>query len=86
MVFIYGAWIIKPKEYEAFFHDGRQWYLSRSGQQYPSILLGSSTITTLACVLRFSLEAKKKVFSCVVFKDSINIDQYRQLLVRLRAF
>jgi len=49
-------------------------------------MMGDSTVTTVVCVLRFSVQGKRLKASCVVFKDSVERKMYRELLVWLRCF
>lgn len=44
-----------------------------------------STVTTALCVLRFIVPGKRLRPSCVIFKDSLDQEKYRQLLVWLRC-
>jgi len=44
-----------------------------------------STMTTVLCVLRFIVPGKRLRPSCVIFKDSLDQEEYRQLLVWLRC-
>jgi len=47
---------------------------------------GDSTVTNAVCVLRFRVPGKRLKVSCVVFKDSVDRELYRKLLVWLRCF
>lgn len=44
-----------------------------------------STVTTALCVLRFIVPGKRLWPTCVIFKDSLDREKYRQLLVWLRC-
>ena len=44
-----------------------------------------STVTTALCVLRFIVPGKRLRPACVIFKDSLDREKYRQLLVWLRC-
>ncbi len=46
---------------------------------------GDSTVTTALCVLRFSVQGKRWKTSCIIFKDSLEREIYRELLVWLRC-
>jgi hypothetical protein len=46
---------------------------------------GDSTVTTAVCVLRFKIPDKRRAVSCVIFKDSMEREMYRKLLVWLRC-
>lgn len=45
-----------------------------------------STVTTALCVLRFIVPGKRLHPACVIFKDSLDREKYRQLLVWLRCY
>jgi hypothetical protein len=61
------------------------WFL-RDKQGVLSVeLLGESTITGFASVLRFKSVDSGKKRSCVVFNDALTSDDYRRLIVQLRA-
>ncbi len=44
-----------------------------------------STVTTVLCVLRFIVPGTRLRPACVIFKDSLDQEKYRQLLVWLRC-
>ncbi len=46
---------------------------------------GSSTVTALVCVLRFKVPDQRRKTACVVFKDSVDKEMYRKLMVWLRC-
>lgn len=62
------------------------WYLKKAGEQIPIILSGDSTITSIVSILRFRQEGKFLKQSCVIFKDALSADMYRQLIVRIKYF
>lgn len=44
-----------------------------------------STVTAVLCVLRFKVPGQRLRPSCVIFKDALEGEKYRQLLVWLRC-
>lgn len=65
-------------------HDG-VWCLSTRDTEFSAVITGDSTITGLVSVLRFRVEGRFGRPSCVIFRDSLNAEQYRQLLVLLKS-
>jgi hypothetical protein len=61
-----------------------RWLVSQSEQKVEATLLGDSTVTNWVAILRFRLLNRRRAVSCVVFKDALKPEQYRQLLVILR--
>jgi hypothetical protein len=62
----------------------KRWRIYRENQQVDAELLGDSTVTGWVSVLRFRVRGQRWPVSCVVFKDALLADQYRQLLVVLK--
>lgn len=60
--------------------DGN-WLLNLANKEEKGILRGDSTITPFVAVLRFQIDNRRLPLTCLVFKDSLERDQYRQLLV-----
>ena len=54
-------------------------------QQYEAQLSGNSIITNFVCILRFTLSEQQKKHSCLIFRDAIQPDLYRRLLIQLRC-
>lgn len=48
-------------------------------------LCGDSTVTNYVCVLRFKLNSQSFKKSCVIFKDALDKEKYRQLRVILQT-
>lgn len=63
--------------------DGR-WQVTTHTMQYTATLRGDSTVTSLIAVLRFNIENKRRPWSCVVFRDALSADAYRQLMIAAR--
>lgn len=74
------------KQWQAIEHDSDGWYLLRQGEKISIQLAGDSTITPLVLILRFTLAEKRFKQTYALFKDSLQQDIYRQLIVRLRYF
>lgn len=53
-------------------------------QQCQAIILGDSTLTTVVSILRFRAVNGFRRYSCLIFRDSLLADEYRQLLVILK--
>jgi hypothetical protein len=64
-------------------HDG--WKIVTAQQAWTGQLSGDSTLTTLASALRFNVAGRKRKLSCVIYRDSLEPNHYRQLLVLLRT-
>lgn len=61
-----------------------QWVITDSENEYVADLCGSSTVTSLLCVLRFRVKDQHRLRSCIIFKDALVAEQYRRLRVRCR--
>lgn len=48
-------------------------------------LCGSSTLTRFVCIMRFKIKGEKFKRSCIIFKDTISSNQFRQLMVYSRV-
>ena len=59
------------------------WYLYNSKGYTEAILSGDSTVTTVCSVLRFKVPNHFFKYSCLIFRDSINTEAYRRLLLQL---
>lgn len=74
--------IISLKRYD----DG--WHIVTQKKVYKGVLLGESTLSGLASVLRFRLDDIHSLFNrtktCLIFPDSLARGQYRQLLVTVK--
>ncbi|MEO8965756.1 MAG: protein YgfX [Gammaproteobacteria bacterium] len=82
---IYSAFIqYGQHQWQAIRVSPDGWALQRSNQYLPIEIVGDSTITTRVSVLRFVITGERCRSSCLIFKDSMDGDAYRQLIVRLR--
>lgn len=88
----YGGFIIwkyglltHPHSIVKLVHDKQGWQVREQRKFYPVKLSGDSTLTTHLCVLRFIIPNKRFKRSCVIFKDAVEQDQYRKLLIALRS-
>jgi hypothetical protein len=64
--------------------DGR-WHLYRPSTMLAATLRGDSTVTGMVSVLRFQVEKHRLPITCLVFKDALGSDRYRQLLSVVRT-
>ena len=60
------------------------WRVLTSEKEYAVELCGESTITSIVSVLRFKIQSRWKVLSCVVLPDSLPPDLYRRMVVAIR--
>jgi len=60
------------------------WLIADNKQQYSASLKQGSVVTTFFASLVFRLE-NKKILTIIIFKDSINVEKFRQLRVRLKV-
>lgn len=64
--------------------SGNEWQVTtRAGVQSMEVQ-GDSTITPWLSVLRFKVSGKRSALSCIVLKDSLPDEEYRQLVAILR--
>ena len=94
-VLTYGAWILWEDVYLMsassivgfeLLEKGLCQLRYSSGDTVQAAVDGGSTVTTVVCVLRFQISGQRKKASCVVFKDALDSEMYRQLMVWLRCF
>lgn len=64
-------------------HDGK-WLVQTNQAQYKAELRGDSTVTGWVSVLRFRLPRQPMPISCVLFRDSLGLDDYRKMMVVTR--
>jgi hypothetical protein len=64
--------------------EADEWILRTNKKLLFAELLGTSTTTHLACVLRFRTATEYWPKTCLVFPDSLEADLYRQLLVQIK--
>lgn len=67
----------------SFNEDG--WHIFCHDEMLVVDLCGESTVTNWVSVLRFKLPHKRQKYTSVIFKDAINADDYRRLIVLLRT-
>ncbi|MDR3477069.1 MAG: hypothetical protein P4M14_03470 [Gammaproteobacteria bacterium] len=65
--------------------DASGWLLHDRLRTSSAELCPDSTITTWLCILRFQITGQKQKRTCLIFRDSLAADTYRQLLVQLRT-
>lgn len=64
--------------------DSNGWRIGKNSQLSPIKILGESTVTRWGCVIRYKVENSFFTKTCLVFRDSVGQDEFRQLLVALR--
>lgn len=68
-------------------HDSDGWQFHEGSTRWQARVLGDSTVTQCLSVIRFEpIEPAGKKRSCLIFKDAMHPQQYRELIVRLRYF
>jgi hypothetical protein len=60
------------------------WLLQTKYETYFAMLSGQSTVTSILCVLCFKEIDSHRLLPCLVFRDSLNGNQYRQLMIILK--
>lgn len=60
-----------------------EWLLFNSRGCQRGHLRGDSTLTAWVSILRFQAEGAKKVYSCVIFPDTLAQNHYRQLIAMI---
>lgn len=90
-ILTYGSQIVwkhgllkHPKSITQIIIDQSEYFLADHHQVYLVTISGDSTITTTLCVLRFLLPNQRLKSSCIIFKDMMQADDYRRLLVLLK--
>ena len=64
--------------------EDKKWRVSFRNVVMTGELLGDSTVTSYLSVLRFKFDDRRYPVSCIVFRDSLPKDQYRDLIVTIR--
>jgi hypothetical protein len=67
-------------------HQDGSWLLQTNNKTYNAELRGDSTVTGFVSVLRFRLPKQSWPLSCIIFRDSLQADFYRRLLVVLKMY
>lgn len=65
--------------------EAGRWQLQDRLGQYSAELCPESTVTSVVCFLVFRLNGIGRKRTCLVFRDALSKDIYRQLLVYLRT-
>jgi len=65
-------------------HENGHWRLHRLENECTAVLRGDSTITGIMSILRFQVPDYYWPQTCIIFRDSLGPDVYRQLLVVLK--
>lgn len=88
----YGAWILlkdglllHKSSIVRLLIEKEVCYLSNHEEVFAASLMGDSTVTGWVCVLRFRLANKRFKKSVVIFKDMVEPEMYRRLVVFLRS-
>ena len=93
-VFVYGGMMIwrygllrsKHSILSLSYQSDGRWHLHTKNAVYVAQLRGDSTVTHLVAILRFQVTNQYWPQSCLVFRDSLERDEYRRLLVVLRMY
>lgn len=62
----------------------KRWMVYTNADTYSTTLCGDSILTTWVMVLRFRLPNRWWPISCLIFKDSLTSQQFRELAILLR--
>jgi hypothetical protein len=82
----YSFWIFyQQMRWQGIGHDTEGWYLQTVGEKIPVIFHKDSTVTSFVSIVRFK-PGKFLKPSCVIFKDSLPKDVYRELVVRIKYY
>ena len=83
----YSVYILyRQKQWQSIRFDEKGWWLQNADGVCNIEIAGDSTVTAYVTVLRFSIPGKRFKQACVIFKDAMHADAYRQMVVRLRYF
>ncbi|TAK73040.1 MAG: hypothetical protein EPO11_09235 [Gammaproteobacteria bacterium] len=92
VVSCYGGWLFwqfgllrSPHAIVGMVHcQEDKWLVRTPKTTYLAELRGDSTLTRWVCLLRFQPSHRFWAASCLVFRDSLEADHYRQLLIHCR--
>lgn len=83
----YFVWnLYSHRQWKGIGQDQNGWYIERRAEKNYVNLAGDSTVTGFVTILRFKRQEKYFKESCLIFRDSLPADLYRQLIVRLKYF
>lgn len=90
----YGSWVMlrfgllrSQRSILALKFEGEgRWVLQTPEGTVTAELSGDSTVTNLACVLRFKVPGEFWTQTCIVFRDSLDAERYQQLIAVLRMY
>ena len=64
------------------------WLIKTPTNNFLANIKGDTTVTAWASILRFRIERRSVIpatsFSCVIFKDALDQDEYRKLMILLK--
>lgn len=66
--------------------DNKYWLVKTKQGEHQAELLGDSTVSSFASLLRLKSLQTNQIYTTLIFPDSLEFDQYRKLLVVLRMF
>ena len=72
--------------WQAIGYDSGSWYVVQHGKKIPIMPAGDSLVTSLVVVLRFPIDKPYFKQSCIIFRDAMPADHYREFIVRMRYF
>ena len=84
---LYSGFILYQQQQWQFIQlDENGWQLQRGKERYAIDIAGESTVTSFVTVLRFRVPGNRFKQSCVIFKDTMEPEVYRRMVVCLRFF
>lgn len=86
-ILAYSVWnFYSHRQWQGIGQDKKGWYLQKNGEKGYITVSGDTTITHVVTLLRFRYQGKRWKHSCALFRDSMPLDVYRQLIVRIKYF
>jgi hypothetical protein len=80
----YGIHLFRNRQPIKTIKYNGEWSIERNNILTEASLQGDSIVTGYVSILRFRIVGSRRTLSCVIFRDALQMDEYRQLLVILR--
>lgn len=91
-VLLYSGWIVGRDVLQLStssitairYENEHTWFLSTRNHTWQATLRGDSTVTSWLAILRFQVPQRMFPVACVIWRDALTADRYRELRVLLK--
>ncbi len=84
-IFYSGYWMKSKKSIAGLLFNDGNWQIFCLNKRLDVKLCGESTVTNWVSVLRFQVLNTRQKYTSIIFKDAMNAEDYRRLIVLLRT-